>query len=210
MITPADVDAVVQAVLAELARRNGQPRHAENGQVFAGKLLGQAQVELLDAGVQEIKVNAGTVVTPLARDLLKRRGITLHYASGSTSSKGTGEWAFAIEGRPNGKEEALRTALLHAWAEVAPEVASHWVVERPQRGALFLTPEASLATWRANRVDGVRAASASDVDAVARAVQFLGVNLLVVEPSGLSIASVKAMADTFCRAGAPAMPEGLR
>jgi hypothetical protein len=210
MITLVDIDAVVRAVLAELARRNGQPRHAENGQVFAGKLLGQSQVEMLEAGLQEIKINAGTVVTPLARDLLKRRGISLQYASGSTSSKGTGEWAFAIEGRPNGKAEALRRALLHAWTEVAPEVASHWVAASPQRGALFLTPEASLATWRASRVEGVRASTAWDVDAAARAVRVLGVNFLVVEPALLSIASVKAIADAFRRAGAPVEPEGLR
>jgi hypothetical protein len=210
MTTPIDVDAVVRAVLAELARRDEKPRNTDNGLFFAGKLLGQSQVELLDAGLREIKVNSGTVITPLARDLLKRRGITLQYASGSTNSKGLGEWAFAIEGRASGKVEALRAALLHAWAEIAPEVASRWVVERPQRGALFLTPEASLATWRANRVEGVRAATASDVDAVVRAVRVLGVNLLVVEPAGLSIASVKALADTFRRAGAPAEPEGLR
>jgi hypothetical protein len=210
MTTPVDVDAVVRAVLAELARRQRQPKVSENGQVFAGKLLGQSQVDALDVDVREIKVNSGTVVTPLARDLLKRRGIGLQYASGSVGSRGIGEWAFAIDGRTNGKAEALRTALLHAWAEVAPEVASHWVAENPQRGALFLTPEASLATWRANHVDGVRAATAWDVDAAARAVRVLGVNLLVIEPAGLSIASVKALADTFRRAGAPAEPEGLR
>jgi hypothetical protein len=200
-----DVDAVVRAVLAELARRNG---HKEDGQVFAGRLLGQSQVEALD-GVKEIKVAAGTVVTPLAADLMKRRGISLKVVSRRETSKGTGEWAFAIEGPRSGKAEAIRRALLDGWAEVAPDGLLTWLVA-PDRGALFLTPEASVAVWRGNRVEGVRAASACDVESVTRAVRHLGLNLLVIEPSAQSIPSMKAMAETFRRGGAPAMPEELR
>jgi hypothetical protein len=210
MTTPngIDIDAVVRAVMAELARRNGKPRHEENGRVFAGKLLGQREVEVLDGVVKEIHVRPGTVVTPLARDLLKRRGITLGFAT-TTQTKGTGEWAFAIEAPGGGKAEVIRRTLLDAWAEVAADAAAHWVVDRPERGALMLTPEASVATWRANRIKGVRAAMACDVDAVARAVRYLGVNMLVVEPAMLSIPSVKAMAEAFRRGGAPALPEDL-
>jgi hypothetical protein len=202
-----DVDAVVRAVLAELARRNG---HKEDGHVFAGRLLGQSQVEALD-GVKEIKVAAGTVVTPLAVDLMKRRGISLKVVSGREAavSKGTGEWAFAIEGPRSGKAEAIRRTLLAGWAEVASPDLLSWLVA-PDRGALFLTPEASVAVWRGNRVQGVRAASACDVDSVTRAVRHLGLNLLVIEPSAQSISSVKAMAEAFRRGGAPTMPEGLR
>ena len=83
--------------------------------------------------------------------------------------------------------------------------------DRPHRGALLvLTPEASVATWRANRTEGVRAASACDVDSVARAVKCLGVNVLVIEPALHSIPSMKAMAEAFRRGGAPTLPEGLR
>jgi hypothetical protein len=204
-----DVDAVVRAVLAELARRNG---HKENGQVFAGRLLGQSQVEAFDGAVKEVRVAAGTVVTPLAVDLMKRRGISLKVVSGRESavSKGTGEWAFAIDGPRSGKAEAIRRALLDGWAEVAASDATPWVVAAPDRGALWLTPEASVAVWRANRVEGIRAASACDVDAVTRAIRHLGLNLLVIEPSAHSIPSVKAMAEAFRRGGAPAIPERLQ
>ena len=214
MSTAIDVDAVVRAVLAELARRDGQPKRQETGQIFAGKLLGQAQVEALDGTVKDIQVARGTVVTPLAFDLMKRRGIALQYAGNGEASvgkaKGTGEWAFAIDGPGSGKAEAVRRALLDAWAEVAASDASHWVVSGTDRGALVLTPEASVAAWRANRVEGIRAATACDVDSVSRAVKHLGINVLVIEPASHSIPSMKAMAETFRRGGAPTPPEDLR
>jgi hypothetical protein len=176
-----------------------------------GRLLGQAQVEAMDGSMREVRVAQGTVVTPLALDLMKRRGIALKQASNDESavqSKGTGEWAFAIEGPISGKAEALRRALLDSWAEVAD--SPPWVASRDDRGALVLTPEASVAAWRANRVEGIRAATACDVDSVARAVKHLGVNVLVIEPAKHSIPSMKAMADTFRKGGAPRLPEGLR
>ena len=176
-------------------------------------MLGQSQVEAFGPEIKEIRVAPGTVVTPLALDLMKRRGIALQYAANGESSiqaKETGTWAFAIEGPASGKAEAIRRALLDAWAEVAAPEASGWVVSGTDRGALLLTPEASVAAWRANRVEGVRAASACDVDAVSRAVKSLGVNVLVIEPASHSIASVRAMAETFRRGGSPTLPEGLR
>jgi hypothetical protein len=215
MSTAIDVDSVVRAVLDELARRNGQPKRDDvKGQVFPGRLLGQAQVEAWDGTVEEIRVAKGTVVTPLALDLMKRRGISLRYAANGEATevkaKGTGEWAFAIEGPASGKAEAIRRTLLDAWAEVAAPDASYWVLSGTDRGALVLTPEASVAAWRANRVEGVRAATACDVDSVSRAVKHLGVNVLVIEPALHSIPSMKAMAEAFRRGGAPTLPEGLR
>jgi hypothetical protein len=177
-------------------------------------LLGQAQVEALDGTVEEIRVARGTIVTPLAFDLMKRRGISLRYAANGEASsekaKGAGEWAFAIEGPISGKAEALRRALLGTWSEVPAPEAAPWVVAGADRGALVLTPEASVVAWRANRVEGVRAASACDVDSVVRAVKYLGVNILVIEPALHSISSMKAMAEAFRRGGAPTQPKGLR
>lgn len=215
MSTAIDVDSIVRAVLAELARRNGQAQHSEKkGEVFAGRLLGQSQVEALGHEAKEVRVGPGTVVTPLALDLMKRRGISLRYAANGEATevkaKGTGTWAFAIEGPISGKAEALRRVLLGSWSEVAASEAVPWVVAGDDRGALVLTPEASVAAWRANRVEGVRAASVCDVDSVARAIKNLGVNLLVVEPALHSIPSMKAMAEAFRRGGAPSPPEGLR
>jgi len=107
---------------------------------------------------------------------------------------------------------ALRRALLaEAWSELegSDREAVGWVAAGPDRGALLFSDEASVAVWRACRVNGVRAAVASDPDAVARAVDQLGMNLLVVEPLGKSISWIRQLAATFRRAGAPTPPEGF-
>jgi hypothetical protein len=207
MPTPAQIDAIVQAVIAELHRRlpKNEPR------VFAGRLFGLPQAEAVGIEEREIRVASGTVVTPLAIDHLKRRKISLRYVSvGEVRGKETGEWGFAIDGRSSGKGEALRRSLVDAWTELQPADAISWLIHAPGRGAILMTDEASVAAWRANRVDGIRAATAVDTDAVARAVKSLGVNLLVIEPAGLSIPFLKAMAAAFRRGGAPSEPEGLR
>ncbi len=208
---PIEVDAVVRSVLADLFRGRGGDR---GGHVYSGRLFGVRQVEALGPDEREVRVVAGTVVTPSANEMMKRRGIRLRTASGDesrgASSRGAGEWAFAIEGRGTGATEAIRRSLLHAWSELPSAEAPRWIVSARGRGAMLLTPEASVAAWRANRVEGLRAASASDTDAVSRAVRHLGVNLLVVEPAGLSIPTVRALAEAFRRGGAPGEPEGLR
>jgi hypothetical protein len=83
------------------------------------------------------------------------------------------------------------------------------VAVAPERGALVVTDEASLAVWRACQVPGVRAASAVEIDAVDRAIHRLGVNLLVVEPVGKSISLMRQMSRAFRNAGAPRIPHEL-
>src|SRR5262249_16808557 len=91
------------------------------------------------------------------------------------------------------------------WTELegAPGTAARWLAEDPQRGALVVTDEASVAVWRACQIAGVRAAAAADVDAVARAVRRLGMNLLVVEAPGKAISWLRQLGATFRRAGTP-------
>ena len=84
------------------------------------------------------------------------------------------------------------------------------MVEDDVRGALVLTDEASVATWRANQVEGVRAATVAAPEAVSRATRLLGVNLIVVEAANLSIYQLKEVGERFRRAGAPAIPEWIQ
>ena len=70
----------------------------------------------------------------------------------------------------------------------------------------MLTEEASVAVFRGCQVPGVRAAVADEPGAVARAVRALGVNLLVVEPAGKSIALLNQIGLSFRTAGGPVAP----
>jgi hypothetical protein len=217
-MTPSwsEVNAAVLAVLGEVARPNGKApaRPSQPARdVFVERLFGLRHAEAV-GDVAEVRVLAGTVVTPLAKDLLRRRRVELRYVSKGEAltarARLEGEWGFAIEAR-RGPVEPLRRILLEAWAEVAedPVEAARWVVERDGRGAFVVTDEAPVATWRVGRVEGVRAATVGDPDQVSRAIQGLGVNLVVVEPLGKSIYWLKQIGERFRQGGAPVPPEWL-
>lgn len=207
--TIEQVAAAVRAVLMGGGEKSLRP-----AEVFAGRLLGLKQAEGLDRREREVRILAGTVVTPLARDFLKKNGFALRVVHESEArSRRDGEWGFAIEGK-SGVAWALKARLLggsESWSEVVGDAsdAARWVVSAPDRGAAVLTDEASVATWRANAIPGIRAATGCDADSVARAVRRLGVNLLVLETRDASIPSLLHLLATFRRGGPPAIPQDL-
>ena len=210
------VDEAVRAVLAE---RQGPSRsRKESGcQVIVDRLFSLRHAEALPPGTRIVQLGAATVVTPLARDLLKRKGITIRLGGmGEAVASARGEWAFSIAADLEvlGTVRALRRALLEdprAWIEFEPSLSclAGWLVDGEGRGAMWLTSEAALAVWRSCQMTGVRAASAAEPGEVHRAVQSLGMNLLVVEPAGKSISWIKQLAAAFRLSGAPRPPAAL-
>ena len=208
-----DVDSAVRTVIAEMfGRRSGKPKVDEWSEDFSGRLFALRHAETLKVGVRAVRVSPGTVVTPLARDYLKRQGIEVRYASRSELERvdRRGEWAVAFED-DSGLNQALRRSLLDgedSWREIeaSPGNPAMWVAETSGRGALVLTREASVAVFRACLVPGVRACSAAEPEAVSRAVKALGVNLLVVETPGKPIALVRQIGAAFRRGGGPELP----
>jgi len=214
----AEVDAAVRAVLSDRFASAGtyaSKRQEIGTDIFAGRLLSLSQAEALVSGTKAVKVAPGTVITPLARDYLKHRGITVQFvAKGEVErTRNLGEWGFAIDSH-SGVIEAFRLGLLSEnedWHEVGTtlEHAITWLTENDRRGVMHLTDEASVAVFRGCQSPTVRAALAYDVESASRAVRRLGVNLLVVEPSGKSIAALRQLALTFRRAGGPVAPDWL-
>ena len=210
--TATEVDAAIRSVLADLFGRGGSavPR-APDAEVFAGPLFALRHAEALGKSAREIRLAPGTVVTPLAREFAKQRGIAIRIVSVAWTRK-AGEWGFAIDD-PSGSSSALRRALLddrEGWQEVPAAEIAPWVGAAGSRGAVFVTPESSLAVWAAHQHLEVRAAAVIDAESVARAIRHLGASLLVVEPAGQTIHSLRQICSTFRRAGAPTPPPGLR
>jgi hypothetical protein len=208
--TIGQVDDAVRAVLAGL-RRAPRPDRRSSG-VFAGRLLGQRQVEGLGPEIREIRIAPATVITPIARDLLRRRGILVRWVSERLAAR-IGEWGFVLEGGAV-MADALRRSLLAAeggWHDLGDEVieAAHWVAAEDGRGAVVFSGQGSVACWLASQVPGVRSAAAGDADGVARAVEHLGVNLLVLEPAGHSIPSLLHCVKVFRKSGAPERPDWI-
>ena len=208
--TIAQVDDAVRAVLAGIRRVPAPDRRRPRA--FAGRLLSARHVEMIPPGEIEFRIGLHTVVTPIARDMLKRRGITLRTVSDAEAHR-RGEWGFAIEDRL-ATADAIRRAILEIsgnWNEVGPDVveAAQWVSGGSERGAVVITSEASVANWLATQIPGVRSATVVDADAVARAVDQLGANLLVIEPQSQSLPSLKHCLNIFRKHGAPEPPDWL-
>ncbi len=202
--TASQVDAAIRAVLGTWPGRVDAPAV----EMFAGRWLGLRHVESLPPGTQEIRLAPGTVITPLARDQMRRRGITARVVSaGELARSGhVGAWGFVLEtGTP--LADVIRHAFVsdrETWLDLGDTAldAARWVGAGDHRGAVVVTPEASVATWRACQVPRVRAATVASPDAVLRACRRLGANLVVIEPAEQSIYSIKHLCATFRRAGA--------
>lgn len=211
------VEDAVRVVLAEMFGATGpatptiaRPIVTPREPVFADRLFGLKQAEALEPGAM-IRIVAGTVVTPLARDLLKKKNVIVRLAGmAEVAATARGEWAFAIESGP-GWLEALRRSMLEdggLWRELESSVddAIAWLGGGEGRGAILVSADGATAVWRACQSPGVRAAFASEPADVHRATQTLGANLIVVDPAGKSIAWIKQLATAFRRAGAPRDP----
>jgi hypothetical protein len=216
------VDQAVRAVVAALqrapepgpSRAAGEARGggSGHGQAFAGRLLGERHVASLPAGILELRLEPGTVVTPLAQAGLKQRGIALRWVSAHDLARAglTGEWALAVT-HDAPLALALRRSLLadgqdwHDRGDDARDVA-RWVGSAASHAAIVVTPQAALVTWQACQVVGVRAAVAATPEAALAAFQQIGANLLAIEPTGLSIYSMKHLCAFYRRLGVPAPP----
>src|SRR3954447_11545461 len=147
----AEVDAAVRSVLAAQGRGPSLGGRAVEAEVFCGRLFSLRHAEALPGSAREVRLGAGTVVTPLARDLLKKRGVAIRLVSKGEVARvrRPGEWGFAIEDAAgSGVIAALRRAWLEDdWMELEASLdeAARWVAEDPDRGALVITDEASVA-----------------------------------------------------------------
>src|SRR5262245_20741637 len=107
----AEVELAVRSVLA----RQGPACRGSEAEVFAERLFALRHAEVLPGATREVQVAAGTVVTPLARDLLKKRGIVIRVVSRTELArvKPASKWGFAIdEPAESGTIAALRRLLL--------------------------------------------------------------------------------------------------
>ncbi len=211
------VEAAVRAILApavRAARSTARASSAQSGatkpyeQVVDGRLLTARQVEAVGEHVRTLVLAPTTVVTPLAREALKKRGLSLRFVARGVVND-AGEWGFAIDAQePAGALAALARRLLEDnWSEV--EAPAEWVAAQANRGALVVTNAAARVVWEACAHGGTRAAQTRDVAELDRAVRTLGVNLVVIEADATPTALARAIADGFRKAGAPRPPADL-
>jgi len=209
MPTIEQVDQAVRAVLA--SRSVGQAIGRAGAWNFVGRVLSARQVEQLGMDVERLAIPPETVVTPMAKEALKDRGIQVHVSVDHRCGPDAGEWALAIE--PGWTlADSLKRGLRRdgpPWIELEGDVESvaAWTAEGPHRNATLITSEASVACWRAHRIPGCRAAAIQDAERLRRAHESLGLNLAVIEHMNQSLYEIQNLLRVYRRLGPPAPPE---
>jgi hypothetical protein len=222
-----DVEWVVQEVLRRLsgaAKGSAKPQADGVGsQPDSTTLLWPQRVvswvDLADrlGGVRTIRVLPGAVVTPAARDELRRRGVSIEFRvdedTAPVSSGATGlvlatvETTFDLSGLARTLQQrgiAVQRLAQSGLRSVIGETVDELV--RGGKLGLLLTGTPAAAVCLANRSRGVRAALAEDVVDVHSLRREIGVNLLVARPPSRGVNLLERMAIEFCGDGAPPGP----
>jgi len=213
----ADVTAAVLAVLRDMAGSSTLTSHRPlfqfNGRsvtdhspvsvpvsddsivAFPGKLLLERHAVSLPDATRQIVTSPATVVTPLAREILRKRGVAVRIsnASGLNSINPViaGEWA-VLRICESPQAQSLEAMLIGRGGEgwigfgSAAEAATGWLESQPVGHLAVLAQSAASALWWLIR-HGVRAAQVQSAPDVERIVTSFGPRCLVVEPARLAI-----------------------
>jgi hypothetical protein len=220
--TAQEIDRIVREVVRRLESAstpgNTQPAPASAAEkhesrdrlLLSTPVISVARLEGKLTGIKQVVVPPNAVVTPAAKDLLRENKIVLLRGEVSRQGKapsqilvaGVAETAFEpaalwqeIQREKVHIERLARTGLGSVTAELCERVGKGgWL-------GLLLTSQVAAAACLANRTPGIRAAEARCATSTRDAVRSLGVNLLVVNPSGKSTFELKRMISIFLAGG---------
>jgi Ribose/Galactose Isomerase len=191
-----------------------------NGQIDAQVLCWPRRVLSADdlrrhlTSQRELQLLPRTVVTPLAADELKARGIRVTWRAPQPIAEKAGGWGCAQE-RPDATVAAAVQALERDGTKlVALEMpaGSPWSVSEAVgrcAGVVVFCGDPALLCCVANKVAGVRAAVVATPQAAVRVRQSLAANLLAVEMPGRTFFELRQMLRTICGTGPACCPAEL-
>ncbi|MFO0925638.1 MAG: RpiB/LacA/LacB family sugar-phosphate isomerase [Gemmataceae bacterium] len=160
-------------------------------------------------GHHEVLVGADTVVTPLAVEELRGRGVEVRRQTTAVKTDGPA-WGFGQD-RPHGMVRSAVQALardglhLRELSLVGDGLPCRWaraVAECLARGecagGVLFCDDPGLVACVANKVAGLRAVSVTTVAQATRATLNLAANLLVVEMPGRTFFEIRQILRTLC------------
>lgn len=237
-VSAAQIDDIVREVLRRLAsssasssaagaasetRSLGETRSNRRQLTWNQRVVTAAALRDVLDGVAELSVPPRTVVTPEARDLLRRYGVALRWAEAA----GTPRTAAAATARPlvlgaadtTYDSSPLVAALARSrirvqqvahsgLAGVVAELAD--AAAKDGLPAVLITGQPAAAVCLANRRRGVRAAGGATRREAGEAVRAIGANLLIVDPRGRSFFDLLRGMEDFCRGHPWICPQPLR
>ena len=193
----------------------------DNGKVDAGNpqvLHWQGRVLCADDlrrnlnGHRELVLLPGTVITPLAADEIRRLGIRIDRREKPTAKVGgNSAWGYAqerIDPVVTSVMQSLAREGLHvkslqpaagqnpsAWAKAIADC----VARGECQGGLVFCADPGLVSCVANKVKGLRAAAAINVQQAARAAKNLGANLIAIEMPGPTFFEIRQIVRCLCK-----------
>jgi len=221
-----NIDEIVREVFARLAAtvnpassapKADQPNGAGGELVLSAKVVSLAELEGRLNGARRVIVARGVIITPAARDLLKREAIDVAYAIAAAAgfrhrlligvAETRCEPAVLVRSLVQEGTEVERLANT-GLAGVAGEMCDG-VAKGGQLG-LLMTDQSTAAVCLANRQPGVRAALGLDKCQIATAVAEVGVNFLVIAPQRHGLFEIKQMVKEFLTGGPRVCPKDLQ
>lgn len=170
-------------------------------------------------GHRELLLPPQTVVTPLALEELRTRGIPVRqedetptqatkllwgyaqdraYAMVPSAARALQRAGLALKELPGGERTAA-----HAWARAVAEC----VARGECLGGVLFCDNPALVCCVANKVAGLRAAAVATISQAAQALHSFAPNLVAVEMPGRTFFEIRQMLRTFCQSGLPRCPD---
>jgi hypothetical protein len=196
------------------------PSAAANGQlVMTGRVVTLSALDGRWAGIRQLVVPPGAIVTPAVRDELRRRNVALGFAASPANEAPTKTLLLTLVAHAGVGDPAELLAALAGTSVVVRQENLDCLIAACERLAglvaggkglgLLLTRHTPAAICLANRHQGVRAVLAADVMETIAAVKAIGANLLVADPTTLGAGRLKRVVLDYCRVGVRPCPRVL-
>jgi hypothetical protein len=159
---------------------------------------------------RELVLLPKTIVTPLAADELRAKGVRIRCEESVAVATKAARWFYAQE-----KQGALIAAVVQAMEREGIPIS---LLEGPVRtlaeglttkfvGGVFFTSDPAVVVCVGNKIAGVRAASVANVAQVTRAKKSLGANLFAIEMTGPTFFEMRQLLKTIVTSAASCPPD---
>lgn len=202
---------------------NGQPRNDAAVLHWPRGLLSADDVARRVNGHRELILPARAVVTPLAAEELRAKGVRLLRQQAQPKPEPVrARWGYAQE-RPHAMVQSAVQALRRegvtlkelepAAGDASPcrwaKALAECVASGECHGGLVFCQDPGLLCCVANKVGGLRAVAVCTVAQAARAALTLSANLVAVEMPGRTFFEIRQMFRILCQPGAAVCPDGV-
>lgn len=194
------------------------PVVAERVVVIAERVVTGAMLEERARGAKRITVPPSAVLTPSARDFVRKHAVEIaRETPGTKSTREAVRWQLLVSKAGSSvlaaaeawtKECGWRTRQLVGTAREAATKAISVVGAAEAAGVIVVTDRPDEACLLANRNDKVRAVVVHTVRGMQSSVELVGPNVFVVDPSGRGLFELKQLLVQIVKSGKPASKLG--